>query len=97
MPLTGRFEDPAARFGDNHLLTEQSAQRALENEGILVLVVVKVQRGSQCVGGCRMVHDGKASSTVGTLDLPVYAQTPEVEEIAFIRWNRFYRCDILLP
>lgn len=62
MPLLARLVDPGAGAGGHHVVAEQRAEGALDHVGVLVLVVVAVERRGQGVRRHRVVDDGEAAA-----------------------------------
>jgi hypothetical protein len=68
VPLVARLVHKVARPGLDDVVAEERAHPALENEAVLVLAVVPVQRRGERAGQQRVLDEAEAGVGVGARD-----------------------------
>src|SRR5581483_8808905 len=77
VPLVARLEHEIARPGLHDLVAQQRAEPALEDEAVLVLARVQVQRRGERARGERVLDEREALRRVGPVDHEADADAPE--------------------
>ncbi len=88
VPLPAWLEHPRAGTGLDDPLAEERPERPLDDERVLVLVAMTVERRSERPRRDRVLDDGEAALGLVGLDLPDDSEPPEVEAVPVRRRDR---------
>ena len=92
VPLVARLEDEVARAGLDDVVAEQGTHPSLEDEAVLVLARVQVQRGSERPRRHRMLHEREALARLVPVDHEANADRPEEALRSFVRAHDLRAC-----
>src|SRR3954447_6267633 len=82
VPLIARLVDEVARVRDHYLVAKKCAQSALEDEAVLVLARVQVQRGRERPRRHRVLHERELAARLRAVDHEADADPAERSGLA---------------
>src|SRR5919198_6263018 len=92
VPLVARLEHEVTRAGLDHLVPQERAHASLEDEAVLVLARMQVQRRGERPRRHRMLHEREALARLGPVDQEAHPDGAQEPFRAFRRTDDLQAC-----